>query len=191
MGIFNFQFSISPHPARYASAVKTVTINAGRAIVYRLFDIADEIDLARIGAGSSRVNIARGGAQVIVREAPVSIALGTIAIRLGTRFVEADTYARAWNYGAVSLQFHINLKSGMTWDDLVQLAALAEDDNDVDAVAAARLIEVRTSIASALKAPHEPAASEDYIIYLLQSIEGSTPSHSTAVRMQSESDHRV
>jgi len=76
----------------------------------------------------------------------------------------------------VSLQFHIDLKPGMTWDELVQLAALAEDDNDVDAVAAARLIEVRTSIASALKAPHGPAASEDYIIYLLQSIEGSTPS---------------
>lgn len=154
--------------------VKTVTITSGRAIIYRLFDIADEIDPARIGAASSRVSIARGGAQVVVRDAPVSIALGISAIRLGSRFVEADTYARAWNYGAVSLQFHINLKR-MTWDELVQLAALAEDDNDVDAIAAARLVEVQASLAHALKAPHKPAASEDYIIYLLQSIEGCAP----------------
>ena len=154
--------------------MKPVTITSGRAIIYRLFDIADEIDLQKI-AGSSRVKIERGGAQVVVREAPVSIALGASRIRLGAQQLDVETFARAWNYGAVSLQFIIPLPRGMTWDQLVQLAAEAEDDNDIAAVAAARLGEVTTMISSAVKMPHPPADSEDYIIYLLQSIEGCTP----------------
>ncbi len=156
--------------------MRVVTITSGRAIVYRLFDIADEIDLTKIAAGSSRLRIARGGTEVIVRDAPVSIALPPAALRLGSRRVDAELVARAWSYGAVSLQFHIALRPGTTWEELVQLAADAESDNDIDAMAAARLADLQASLAPALKIPHAAAAAEDYIIYFLQSIEGAVPS---------------
>jgi hypothetical protein len=155
--------------------VKAVTIESGRAIAYRLFDIADEVDLTRIGAAASRLTIPRERAQVIVRDAPVSIASGTARIRLGPTSVDAETVARLWNYGSLSLQFHIPLKQGMRWDELIRLAKCAEDDNDIDAVAAAKLKEIHAALLPALIQPHAPAAFEDYIIYLLHAVDGASP----------------
>ncbi len=157
----------------------SVSITRGRAIIYRMFDVAEAIDLAAVEqillhrAGSSRLSIA-GRQAIVVRDAPVSLSLGASTLRLGATPVVAETYARLWNYGAVSLQFHVALQAGTSWGELVSLAALAEDDNDVDAAARRRLDEVRLSLAAALKLPHEPAAEEDYIIYLLEEIEGAT-----------------
>lgn len=155
--------------------MKTVAINSGRVIAYRLFDIAEEVDLRRIRAESSRVTISREGSLVIVRDAPVSISLGTTSIRLGESRVAADTVARLWNYGTISLQFHIPLKRGTTWDELIRIAKFAEDDNDIDAVAAAKLKEIHPSLEPGLVLAHDPAAFEDYNIYLLQSVEGVAP----------------
>lgn len=154
--------------------MKPVTINAGRLIVYRMFDVADEIDLTRIPVASNRLAIARPRTQVIVRDAPVSIALSPTTLRLGTRVVAAETWARVWSYGAVSLQFQIPLSPRTTWDELIELAALAEDDSDIDGVAATRLASLETSLAAALKTPHRSTTTEDYVIYVLESIDGAT-----------------
>jgi hypothetical protein len=158
-----------------------VSINRGRIIVYRIFDIADEIDLGAVVKGthgSTRLSIARStGHALIIRNAPITLTFSAASVRLGSETLVAERFARIWDYGAVSMQFHLPLRAGTSWEDLVRLAALAEDDNDFDELALRGARELASTLASATKSPHEPKSVEDYIVYLLEQLSGvPTPS---------------
>lgn len=158
-----------------------VSIERGRIIVYRILDIGDEIDLAAVVKsthGSTRLSIARStGHALIIRNAPITLTLTAEPVRLGGESLPAERFARIWDYGVVSLQFHLPLRAGTSWEELVRLAALAEDDNDFDALAMRGARELAPTLATATKSPHEPKSIEDYIIYLLERITGvQTPS---------------
>jgi hypothetical protein len=162
-----------------AAAEQDVTVRRGTIIVYRIFDVAEEFDLKRIesevstAAGSSRLKLARStGHALILRDAPLTLALGSVDLRLGERGVKAELFARVWSYGVASLQFRVPIESGTTWAALVELAACAEDENDIDAVAQARVRDLATSLATAAILPHEPQGMEDYVVYLLEELSG-------------------
>ncbi|HSP35185.1 MAG TPA: hypothetical protein VLU46_12785 [Thermoanaerobaculia bacterium] len=156
-----------------------LSIRKGSVIVYRIFDIAEEIDLAAVesvlqaGPGTSRLSLARpAGHALVVRNAPVTLSLGTSPVRVGAQQIEAELFARLWDYGVISVQFHLPLTAGTSWPDLVRLAAAAEDDSDFDEVARVRGTELRGALSAALVEPHEPHGLEDYIVYLLEQIDG-------------------
>lgn len=158
--------------------MQPLTIRKGRVIVYRIFDIAEEIDLAAVESslrnqGTSRLSLARvTGHSLVVRNAPVTLSLGTSRVRIGAQQIDAEIYARLWDYGVISVQFHVPLERGTTWDALLRLAADAEDDNNLDEVARARGLELREPLSSALVEPHEPHGLEDYIVYFFEEIDG-------------------
>jgi hypothetical protein len=148
------------------------SIAKGTVIAYRIFDLAEEIDLAAV-QGSSRLELARsGGHSLVVRNAPVTLALGPSRIRIGEKPVDVEIFARLWDYGVVSIQFHVPIAAGTSWHDLVRFAAAAEDDNEFDAVARAKAGEVLGALGKAFKGPHEPHGFEDYIVYFLEKIDG-------------------
>ncbi len=158
--------------------MQPLSIRKGRVIVYRIFDIAEEVDLSAVEnalrtAGTSRLSLARStGHALVVRNAPVTLSLGVSRVRVGTREIDVEMFARIWDYGVMSVQFHVPVEAGTTWDALVRLAAAAEDDNNFDAVARVRGNELRTELRNALVEPHEPHGLEDYIVYLLEEIDG-------------------
>ena len=148
-------------------------------IVYRIFDLAEEIDLRAVESAlqsrqtTSRLSLARStGRNLVVRNAPVTLSLGPSKIRIGKAQMDTDVYARIWDYGVVSIQFHVPLQSGTTWDDLVLLAAAAEDDNDFDQASRTRASELLPALAAAFKQPHDPHGMEDYIVYFIEEIDG-------------------
>ena len=157
----------------------TVTIQRGEIIAYRVFDVADEIDLAAVeqriksSHGPSRLTIARStGHALIVRNAPLTLTLAPSQVRLGRSETRAEIFARVWDYGAISVQFRMAIRPGTTWDELVALAAMAEDDNDFDEQALNRAKELTPVLSAAMKSSHEPRGIEDYVIYLLEKVEG-------------------
>jgi hypothetical protein len=158
--------------------VQQLSIRKGRVIVYRIFDVAEEIDLGAVEAAlrsreTSRLRPARStGRALVVRNAPVTLSLHTSTVRIGKAAYEAEVFARIWDYGVVSIQFHIPLRSGTTWEQLVALAAPAEDDNDFDQTSMARAKELFVELSAAYKQPHEPHGMEDYIVYFLEEIDG-------------------
>jgi len=158
--------------------VQPLSIRKGRVIVYRIFDIAEEIDLAAVESGlrthgTSRLSIARStGHALVVRNAPVTLSLGIARVRVGTHQIDAEMFARIWDYGVMSVQFHVPLADGTTWLELVRLAAAAEDDNNFDEVARLRANELLAALANTLIEPHEPHGLEDYIVYFLERIDG-------------------
>lgn len=154
-----------------------VSINRGSILIYRIFDVAEAIDLARIesdaraGTGSSRLKIARStGHALVLRDAPLTLALGPVQVRLGASALTAELYARIWSYGVVSLQFRIPIEQGTSWQALIALAALVEDDNDVDEVAQTRVHDVAASLRAVAEEPHEPQGMEDYVVYFLEQL---------------------
>ncbi|HEY3055057.1 MAG TPA: hypothetical protein VGK31_03890 [Thermoanaerobaculia bacterium] len=153
-------------------------VRKGRVIVYRIFDLAEEIDLRSVESllrerQASRLSLARStGYALVVRNAPVTLALGASTIRVGAAPLSTDVYARIWDYGVVSIQFHLTLRSGMSWNELIALAAAAEDDNDFDQASRVRASELLSALHAAFKQPHDPRGLEDYIVYFLQEIEG-------------------
>ena len=77
---------------RYSRCVTPIAITSGRVIIYRMFDIADEIDLTAVR------DVRAGGrgrtASFIVRDTPATIDLGTVSLRLGTERHSAAIVAR-------------------------------------------------------------------------------------------------
>ena len=159
--------------------MSSVTIERGKIIAYRIFDVADETDLAAAEGliksthGSTRLTIERStGRALIVRNAPLTLTLAPAECRLGAQKITADVFARLWDYGVISIQFHMPIPGGTSWDELVRVAAMAEDDNDFDAIALDRAQQLVGSVAGAAKSPHEPRGIEDYVVYLLEKIDG-------------------
>ena len=167
-----------------------VRIDRGMIIVYRVYDVAEEFDLRRIesdlsaGRGPSRLSIARStGHALVVRDAPITLSLGACRVRLGGERVPADLFARVWSYGVISLQFHIPIEPGTTWDALVRRAGLVEDDNDVTPQATDRVRELAASLERAATLLHEPQGEEDYVVYFLEAVEGIDGLHELAKRV--------
>jgi hypothetical protein len=158
-----------------------ISVSRGTIIVFRVFDVAEELDLRRIesdlqaSGGSSRLRIARSTRHaLILRDAPITLALGEARIRLGSSNMVADLVARVWSYGVVSLQFHLPIAAGTSWTTLVRQAALIEADNDIDAVAGTRVRELSESLKSAATLPHEPQGEEDYVVHFIEALDGLT-----------------
>lgn len=156
-----------------------VVVERGAVLVYRMFDVAEAIDLvaleanARDAIGSSRLRIARpGGQALIIKNAPVSITLGEQEIRIADAPHRCSVQARVWDYGVISFQFRVPVES-LPWSTLVALAASIENAADFDAPARQRLEELLTVIAPAVRGRHHWAGAEDHVIYFVEEVRGT------------------
>src|SRR5262249_41245372 len=104
--------------------------------------------------------------------APLTVTLAQAQVRLGRDEVPAEIFGRVWDYGVVSIQFHIAIPPGTSWEELVHFAALAEGDNDFDELAVRRARELTAKLRAGAKSAREPRGVEDYVIYLLEKVQG-------------------
>ena len=158
-----------------------VSVARGSIIIYRIFDVAEEYDLRRIeetlatAGSSSRLKLARStGHALILRDAPLTLALGPTNVRIGKDTFTAELFARVWSYGVTSLQFRVPIEQGTAWQTLIELASCAEDDNNIDELALVRVRELAASLRGAATLPHEPQGMEDYVVYFLEQLNGVT-----------------
>lgn len=156
-----------------------VLIEKGTILVYRVLDIADEIDLKEAErllqsrSATSRLRLARGAGQALtIRNAPVRLSLGDSMVRVGQELLAVETSARLWDYGVLSIQFQVPIPPGTRFEDLIATAARVEDDSDFEEVARRHGREVTAGIEPALAAPHEWAVMEDYVIYFFERLTG-------------------
>jgi len=152
-------------------------------VIYRVFDVAEEIDLSRLesvlteSSVESRVKVDRKHRpSVVVRNAPVRLRLGDVQIRIGENTVTCEGFATAMDYGVLSIALHLNIPSGTSWTTLIELAASinasAGSSDEIDAVCRRKSREVTEQISTALKNPSEWEISEDYVLWFLEEVEG-------------------
>jgi hypothetical protein len=156
-----------------------VSIEKGSILIYRVFDIAEEINLQRVEeifraqAASSRLRFLLSPRQVVImRNAPVTLSLGEAEITVLDRPVKAEVYAKFWDYGVLSLQFQIPIERGSPWSQMVEWGARIELDTLVDEAARFRAQELLNLVHPALRDPHHWNEIEDYVIYFFEEIAG-------------------
>lgn len=161
----------------------SLTVQWGTVLVYRVFDVAEEIDLNAVerllAAGDSRLRLSKQGRHaMIIRNAPVRVSLGDLDVQLRGETVRCEALATVWDYGVISICFQIPIPPGTSWTGLVRLAeAINSSGNgadEIDALATRKSIEVARQLKPALKKPGEWNVSEDYVIFFLEQISGIT-----------------
>jgi hypothetical protein len=156
----------------------------GSIFVYRVFDIAEEIDLTRVEQilsnepDRTRLSLARSPRQsLVMRNPPIRLRLGEMEVSLGNGdLARAEVFATLFDYGVISLFFQIPLNRGTPWSKLMRHAeALVGDSKggeEFDTLARRKAVELTELLKPALKAPAERKLFEDYVIYFLEEVEG-------------------
>src|SRR4051812_23878629 len=92
-----------------SGSLPELKINRGTIQIYRVFDIAEEVDLRKVEqilsqqrGGETRLRLAKAGQAVVMRNAPVRLSLGELDLKLPKGTFRADTTATVWDYGVVS-----------------------------------------------------------------------------------------
>jgi hypothetical protein len=163
---------------------KNIRIQKGSILVYRVFDVAEEINLSKVESllkdesGRERLKLARWPRHlVIMRNAPVTFSLGESEIVLEAPDLphatfRAETFAKIWDYGVMSVHFQIPISPGMNFEELTQLAAAIEQEKSIDRVARWRAQDLSAALKPAMRDPHEWEEFEDYVIFFLEEIMG-------------------
>jgi hypothetical protein len=172
-----------PHPLSALDHPRNPNVNRGKVVIYRVFDVAEEIDLQRLESilsetsVESRVKVDRKHRpSVVVRNAPVRLRLGEVPVRIGDANYACEGFATAIDYGVLSISLHLPIPPGTSWSKLIELAsainASADSPDEIDAICRKKSHEVADQIHTALKNRSEWEVSEDYVLWFLEEVSG-------------------
>jgi hypothetical protein len=156
--------------------------------VYRLFDVADAVDLAvaerAVSAPSSRLKLegAQTGAALDIPRPPLHVHLGPRALPLADGPREAEASARVYDYGVVSVHYRLPVAPGTSLAELVPLAEElgAAPTPALDAAARAEADALSRALGAALERPHAWEGLETYHVFFVRRLEGSPPAAQVA-----------
>jgi hypothetical protein len=155
-----------------------VKVKKGSMLVYRLFDVSEEINMAAVDTilrnnqGPDRFNVPKYiDRAIVMKSPPVSFGLGQEKIIIQGKELNAQVFVKIRDFGVLSLIYQIPIESGTSWDDLLKIASDLEEGSEIDAVASQQAKEIVSSIAGALKKPSDWVSFEDYIIYFFEEFE--------------------
>jgi hypothetical protein len=159
---------------------RSARVADGAVLVYRLFDVADAIDLAAAEAVASapksrlRLEGSQSGSALEFPRPPLSLRLGPREVPLasGTRLAEAS--AHVFDYGVVSIRYDLPVPPGTSLEDLVPLAEelVVDPTPALDAAARHEAEELSRAFGAALERPHRWDGSESYQIFFVRRFEG-------------------
>jgi hypothetical protein len=151
-------------------------VDKARLLCYRIYDVADEIDLGQVerlsqqGASRARLVSQRSRA-LLLPNPPLSLELGRqeLALKRGTLTVEAR--ARLYDSGAASILLTIPVPAGTPLDRVVPLAAEAQESPAIETACSRCIEHVRALIAPAVTGSHLWHENESYTVLLVEKLE--------------------
>jgi hypothetical protein len=159
----------------------SVRIKKGSVLIYRIFDVAEEINMAQMepilrdSRGPDRFKVPKFiDRAIVMKNPPVTFGLGNETIQIADREITADVLVKVRDFGVLSLIYQINIDPGMRWNDLIKMASDLEEGSEIDVVAIRQAKEVASQIKPAMKKPNLWSSFEDYIIYFIEEFEGDT-----------------
>ncbi|MFN7132881.1 MAG: hypothetical protein ACK4N5_12440 [Myxococcales bacterium] len=165
------------HDAR-SPGNEPLVVEKGTLYAYRMFDVADEIDLLEAvkanKQAATRLKLSREFSQFLeMPNPPVAFDLGTrpLALRSGTLSVEM--VARLFDHGAVSILLKIPIAPGTTLGDLVSVTDDIYDNPALDTLARAEADALCDSLQNALQNRHKWEGSESYHVVFVEKFRSS------------------
>jgi hypothetical protein len=158
----------------------------GTVLVYRLFDVADAVDLAAaerivevaMAAPKSRLRLegAQSSTALEFPRPPLQVALGAreLPLRSGPRSAEAS--AHVFDYGVVSIVYRLPIEPGTALADLVPLGEqlFVDPTPEIDGAARREAEDLSRALGAALERPHAWEGLESYHVFLVRHFEGGT-----------------
>ncbi len=143
-------------------------------IIYRLFDIADEINLDNVQALwaarnkiASRLRLERVSPKAIAfKDPPVCVELGSHELFLAGKKHLTEIKARIFDIGVISIILKIDLPDTTTYEQFLDLA-IASENMPEDKIAEF-VDSVIDTIKPALIKPRKPDFEEDFVVYYLK-----------------------
>lgn len=157
---------------------KDPRIAKGHILVYRLFDVAEEIKIDQL----EKLLLSQGGPEkfnvpkfidraLVMKKPPISFGLGDIKLKVDGQEVSVGLSAKMRDYGVISLIYTIPIEPGTKWSDLVCKAVDLEEGSEVDAHAEYFLPKFVEQIKPTLVKPTASTQFEDYMIYFIERFE--------------------
>ncbi|HEY6004298.1 MAG TPA: hypothetical protein VIV57_15590 [Anaeromyxobacter sp.] len=154
----------------------------GSVFVYRLFDVADAVDLAAaeaaVSAPKSRLRLegAQSASALEFPRPPLLLGLGARAIPLASGARTAEASAHVYDYGVVSIRYRLPIAPGTSLAELVPLAEelFVEPTPALDVEARREADELARALGPALERPHAWEGLESYQVFFVRRFEGGT-----------------
>jgi hypothetical protein len=151
----------------------------GSIHIYRLFDVADSVDLAAAehaaGGEKSRLRLegAQSGSALEFPRPPLHLGLGTREVPLADGPREARASAHVYDFGVVSILYELPVPPGASLADLVPLAEelVVEPTPAIDQAARRETAEVARALGPALERPHAWDGLESYQVFFVHRFE--------------------
>lgn len=149
----------------------------GRIIIYRLFDVAAEIDLSVIESRPKEdVKRLRLSKYPYMRaleftDPPVSFVLPGFEKELFGQVTKIHVVAKAYDFGVLSLSFNIPIPEGTSFDDLEVVSKALDSDETIDTQAWEYIRQLVKDLDDAvINASIKEDYIEDYMIFFIQQI---------------------
>jgi hypothetical protein len=144
--------------------------------IYRLFDVADSIDLvkaealAKAPATRLRLESVHSSAAVQIPRPPLHLSLGRRPIALHSGVHQAEASLHLFEYGVAGVIYQLALAAGTSLDSLVPLAEelLVLPTPELDAAARREADRLCAALGPALEKPHTWAGLESYHVFLVR-----------------------
>ena len=152
----------------------------GAVYVYRLFDVADAVDLAKAEAAVSepksrlRLEGAQSGSALEFPRPPLHLGLGPRDVSLASGARRAEASAHVYDYGVVSIRYRLPIDPGASLAELVPLAVelFVEPTPALDAEARREADDLAKALGGALERPHAWDGLESYQVFFVRRFEG-------------------
>jgi hypothetical protein len=145
----------------------------GSVLLYRLWDLGDEIDLAaadRLFADSAPARRKPGRFEARALSIPIPplvVSLGVKQLVLGQEACEIECYATLFDFGVASVRLHLTPPTPIPWPRLAELVGSLAGHPELDALAADRRDYLLHRLAPAVRAMQLAAIAEDYTVVRL------------------------
>jgi hypothetical protein len=151
----------------------TDVLVTGSVLLYRLWDLGDEIDLRsadRLLADSApaRRKPGRFEARALsIPTPPLVVTLGSQRLPLGEEACEIECNATLFDFGVVSVRLHVTPPASIPWRRLATLVGSLADHPELEALAAERRDHLLERLRPAVRHMQVAGTAEDYTVVRL------------------------
>jgi hypothetical protein len=165
------------------------TIKKGRILVYRVYDIGEEVDLEKAEiilqqetTARSRFRLKKINQQaVIVSNDPLGVSLGNYPFSDQGMSFNPEVSAKIWEFGTLSLTFDFPIPPNTSIDQLKTMSDIIQNYEVLDIYSRGKARELTHQIKGAMAKINEWEVNEDYILYFIESFNEDYADASTII----------
>lgn len=156
----------------------SLSIKKGRIVIYRLFDVASEINLALVEAqareGTKRLRLSRHPYMKALEftNPPVSFELQGFVKHLFDQDIKINVIAKAYDFGVISLAFDVPIPQDTVFSELEKVAKDLDSDASIYQKAEEQTVNLVQTLGNAVISPGiKEEFEEDYMVFYIEELD--------------------